>query len=87
MDVFLGSDPGVRQVFARHNALGVTSNSPRTTSVFSYQGVPGFDPGVTRATRSGVTVAEPGLTLVPPSGNPAATGPCLHRVAQATRKP
>ena len=85
--MFLGSDPGVRLVFARQNDLGITSNGPRVTSVFSYQGVPGFDPGVTRATRSGVTEAEPGLTLVSPSGNPAATGPCLHRVARATRKP
>ena len=85
--MFLGNDPGVRQVFARHHALNVTSNNPRATSVFSYQGVPGFDPDVTRATRSGVTEAEPGLTLVPPSGNPAATGPCLHRVARATRQP
>ena len=88
--MYLGRDPGVNLVFARCNLGMLTLDGPRVTSVFTYQGVPGFDPGVTRVMCSGATVAEPGMTLVPPSGNPAATRvplPCLFRVTQATGNP
>ena len=77
-------------VFARCDLGMITLVGPRVTSVFTYQGVPGFDPGVTRVMCSGATVAEPGVTLVSPSGNPAATRvplPCLFRVTHATRNP
>ena len=77
---YLGRDPGVNLVFARCD---------RVTLVFTYQGLPEFDPGVTRVMCSGVAWAEPGVTLVSPSGNPAATRtpfPCLFPVMHATRK-
>ena len=87
---YLGRDPGVNLVLARCDLGMITLDGPRATSVFTYQGVPGFDPGVTRVMCSGVTVAEPGMTLVSPSGNPVATRvplPCLFRVTQATGNP
>ena len=77
-------------VFARCNLGMITLDGPRVTSVFSYQGVPGFDPGVTRVMCSRATVAEPGMSLEPPSGNPAAARaplPCLFRATRATRTP
>ena len=80
----------MNSVFARCDLGRITLDGPRVTSVFTYQGVPGFDPGVTRVMCSGATVAEPGMTLVSPSDNPAATRvplPCLFRVTHATRNP